>query len=482
MSDERLRKQISYWLDGSLSEDEMHALEQRLLASADDRQAYLIAARFHAEFSNQAKSQELLDDIHTAEPVRPQPPSPPPISAAWPTSWGGVALATAACLMLSVGWWWTGAGGRLMTNRDPGATHGLPELTKVSLLTSVDPRSTDCRWYVEERSHERASAFQPGDVFRVTAGALSLQYANGTNVVLHSPAAYELVSGSQAKMLVGRLTASVTEAGKGFTVVTPQANVVDLGTEFGVEVGNDGATDVVVFKGEVDLAYRSQTAEARRLRMGEALRLDAGGTAHRIVSIHGKSYSGDSSGKHTRPLLISEVRDNIERDDSMLNYYEIVHEGMREDALSHVDRVAHQYNGVTKDGMPGYLVGADYVKMFNNDKLRSDMHIDVTLSQPARLYVFFDNRLAPPEWLTKEFQDSGDDIGLDNGPFQSNGPAWHNKGPVGVGPGESIDDELSIWFKDVEAPGKVRLGPMGVPATVGSNMYGIAASPLDAVR
>ena len=86
-----------------------------------------------------------------------------------------------------------------------------------------------------------------------------------------------------------RLTANVTEPAKGFSVLTPRATVVDLGTESGVEVNNDGATDVVVFKGEVDDDYNDPTdqSSAQRLRIGEAVHLGAIGMANRIVSVNG---------------------------------------------------------------------------------------------------------------------------------------------------------------------------------------------------
>jgi len=145
-----------------------------------------------------------------------------------------------------------------------------------------------------------------------------------------------------------------------------------------------------------------------------------------------------------REPLISDVRDNIERDPTMLSFYEIIPGGMAEDALAYVDRVAHQYNGVTAEGLPSCL-GADYVKTFNRDKYNRKLklinsskdsersRLEVTLSAPAKLYVLFDNRWPPPRWLTREFRDTGDDIGLDRGPFQSVGKHLHNKGLSAVG-------------------------------------------------
>ena len=43
------------------------------------------------------------------------------------------------------------------------------------------------------------------------------------------------------------------KSSKGFAIKTPEAKVVDQGTEFGVAARDDGKTDVVVFEGKVDV-------------------------------------------------------------------------------------------------------------------------------------------------------------------------------------------------------------------------------------
>lgn len=466
---------ISLWLDDALSEEQMASLEKRLEEDRDARRTFLVTARLHAEMCNEVESQELIEalsdqDEQLAEAVLTLRSEEEATAAKGSPILRLAMGAVAVAATLLLGFFWVSG--------DPNSTEVAESLAS-PMITGVQPADDRCSWYIEGDEGASPQTLRPGNLIRVTDGALALTYTHGTNVVLHSPAAYQLVSAFQGKMIVGRLTATVPEAGKGFTVITPRADVIDLGTEFGVSVENDGATDVVVFKGEVDLDYHSGHAVAQRLRMGEAVRLDPGGTASRLVSVDGRAYSGLGPGGTAGRPVITEVRDNIERDTAMLSYYEIVHGGMLEDALSHVDRIAHEYNGLTESGMPSYLLGADYVKVFNNDKNLTTLAIEVTVSRPALVYVLLDDRHTPPEWLTDRFTDTGDDMGLDNGPFQSNGDAWHNKGPSGVGPGESIDDTLSIWVTEVAEPGVVRLGAVGTDLEVGgANMYGIAAAPL----
>jgi len=358
-----------------------------------------------------------------------------------------------------------------------------------SILTKIEPASDDCEWYVEHELRTEAESYRSGDIIRVTSGKLSLRYTNGIEVVLHPSSAYQLISEMNARILLGRLTATVSEAGIGFSVITPRATVIDLGTEFGIEVNHNGATDVVVFKGEVDVDYHDDQANrtsAQRLRMGEAVHLDAKGTASRIVSINNSTYSSGSLPESSRPVVIAEVRDNIERTSS-LSYYEIVHGGLREDVFPYVDR-PHRYIGIAKAGLPPYLVGGDYVKTFNDDKIREDIRVSVQLAVPARLYVLFDDRLATPKWLRDKFRDTGDNIGVELSVWFHEG--WYDRKPLrNVKPGESVDgivldkkapvvDSLSVWVRDISEAGVVALGATE-DRKIFSTMYGIVAVPLE---
>lgn len=469
-NEDDLRKQIDALLHGTIEPDEFQRLQEQLKSDPSARELYL---------------EELeVESLLSGEPFKPQTSIIPTLdsseSSQSPSTWSGLGFTnsfilalvalTAAALLWSSGIFGT-------ANFAFNSTDG----NVAQLLSKIEPLGKDCQWYVEgSRRKQDAESCRVGDVVRVTKGQLAIGYPTGTRVVLQSPAAYELISASKAKILVGRLTATVPEAGIGFTVITPQADVIDLGTEFGIEVENNGATDVVVFKGVVDVDFHDQQTQIQRLEMGEAVRLDAVGTTSRLNWINRDAYSDQPVNLSARAPLISEVRDNIERDSKLLKFYEIIPGGMAEDALAYVDRIAHQYNGVTKEGLPSYLIGADYVKMFNSDKFNKKSRVEVTISAPAKLYVLIDNRETPPQWLTRAFEDTGDDVGLDNGPFQSVGKQWHNKGPSGVGPGVSIDDEMSVWVKEVSNPGVVELGPMATTVEVGANMYGILATPLDA--
>ena len=317
-----------------------------------------------------------------------------------------------------------------------------------------------------------------GDRLEVTEGLVELTFDHGTVVAIKGPADFQIVSGMLATSRGGRITVEVGERAVGFTVETPSARIVDWGTKFGVGVEGE-ETDVVVFDGIVDLHARSSRGrlEPTRLTQGEALRVSRGGELHRIVSVSGSEFPTPHfvNIASTSAPIIAAVSDNV-RDGATNKCYQIIQGGLREDAPAYVDR-SHQWNGLSADGLPRFLVGADYVMPFNEDKRVEQLRVAVTFARDANVYVIFDGRVPTPEWLISRFEDTGIDIGLDEGPSLTL-PDW----TTGVGGGESIDTQFRVWKCVVSKGDHLVFGPQKhdqPPATVSGAMYAIAATAFD---
>lgn len=306
------------------------------------------------------------------------------------------------------------------------------------------------------------------------------------NIHIQGPAHLELIGTSRAVLYEGRIKVRITDPrGHGFVVETPQGNVTDLGTEFGVDVAKGENTGVVVFEGSVDLAVPGEGdkgVQVQRLVQGEGLNASGGHTDRIMAIVTGKvstfSQPGGSRPQGSQQSIIVDVFDNI-RSPELRKFYEIVPGGLKEDALAYVDRPEHDWSGVDTSGMPPYLLGADYVKPFNSDKMRSDVKISVTLACPARLFIFADDRVTPPQWLRDGFRDTGDDIGHDVGNYVLDGEEFFRLNR-GKGPGKSIDSRCSIWEQIVRQPSTIELGPNSGSSDL-TAMYGIAAVRLDLV-
>ena len=124
-----------------------------------------------------------------------------------------------------------------------------------------------------------------GHQFALASGLMEITYDAGAKVILQGPVTYE-VEPNGGYLSLGKLTGKLGargerrgERGEGdksetrnqkseisgpsplspllsplFVIRTPTATVTDLGTEFGVEVSDDGATKTHVFVGEVRIA------------------------------------------------------------------------------------------------------------------------------------------------------------------------------------------------------------------------------------
>jgi hypothetical protein len=104
------------------------------------------------------------------------------------------------------------------------------------------------------------------------SGQITLGLLSGVTLTLEGPADLELLSIDRVHCRRGNLRTCVPHGAEGFAVTTPGSAVVDLGTEFGLNVADDGTVRVMVFKGEAEAAVlneagapvRSQHVNERR--------------------------------------------------------------------------------------------------------------------------------------------------------------------------------------------------------------------------
>lgn len=319
-----------------------------------------------------------------------------------------------------------------------------------------------------------------GERLRLDKGTAELTFDAGVQVTIFAPADFSITSAMSIRCTRGRVTTLVDERGKGFVIETPKATVEDLGTQFGVDISDDGETKVVVFRGSVDVTYPSAGVEkdreaTRRLEQGDALLLNKIGEYERLIAVHRDQFLGSVEGAANRPPVIVDVLDNIRKDHSVKSY-QIVPGGLKEDVPCFVDR-DHEWNGIDRTGLPDFLRGADYIMPFNDDKFVSSLELTIYVARPATLYVFLDNNMEVPAWLRKNFKDTGVDIGLDGAPTQ-----WHKEDRLATGAGRSIDFTFSVWQCSIRQPGAITLGGVKPPTnqrSLGFNMYGIAAVATD---
>lgn len=246
---------IQKYVTGELTAAEAQELFRRLREHSGVADDLLEHLRMH-EMLRQLIRAERCCAANFAELSREQSLSSfvPASTRSWigPLAWG---VALAACLAVLVGgmlWW-----GRTGEQRREPTTRAVAVLT----------RAANAMWASEGERHFAGAALLPGWL-RLQSGVIQVEFFNGARVVLEGPAEFQLVSAREAFCRMGRLTAEVPTSARGFQIRTPQMNVVDLGTAFGLNVRKDGA-EVHVFRGAVELEEKS--SQKVNLKEGEAV-------------------------------------------------------------------------------------------------------------------------------------------------------------------------------------------------------------------
>ncbi|HPC65520.1 MAG TPA: FecR domain-containing protein [Anaerohalosphaeraceae bacterium] len=103
-------------------------------------------------------------------------------------------------------------------------------------------------------SVQKGSRFVTGSsAYMLKEGLAELLFDNAARLTIEAPAEFRILGDDRLRLEYGRLYASVPPGAVGFTVNTPSARIIDLGTEFGVQSDFDGNTQLHVLKGKTVL-------------------------------------------------------------------------------------------------------------------------------------------------------------------------------------------------------------------------------------
>ena len=212
-------------VDGSLDEVEFSAVEQRLLSDTSFRERYVramgIEAGLYEAFSFPGTFTEPL----------PQRTPPGRVFAL-----GGLC---ATLLFAFVGWlFWSSTPAKHIA-----AFNGSnrPGVKPVAMITQSHAYSGDIK---------PGMRIKPGKL-TLERGQIQLEFFNGAQINVEGPAELDIVSSDAAALISGRASVRVPAGARGFILSTPDAAIVDLGTEFAVSVDDSGDSEVHVVEGEV---------------------------------------------------------------------------------------------------------------------------------------------------------------------------------------------------------------------------------------
>jgi hypothetical protein len=120
------------------------------------------------------------------------------------------------------------------------------------------------------------------EILYLTKGVIKLSYDNGTEAIIEGPAEFRIPSDNQIQFNHGSIYVSVAPEGIGFTLKTPNAKVVDLGTDFGVLANPDGTSEVHMLDGQALVVPFRKEQTRQVVTQGMATRIDQDAVLHSI--------------------------------------------------------------------------------------------------------------------------------------------------------------------------------------------------------
>lgn len=156
-----------------------------------------------------------------------------------------------------------------------------PKKSSSEIATLV--RTVNAKW--ANASFENGSRLVIGDVdWQLKSGVAELLFDNNTRVTIEGPVEFHIAMADQMALNYGRLYASVPSEAIGFTITTPNSKIIDLGTEFGIEAGFGGTTELHVVKGKTTLISGAEEKK-KSVMVTEGLAKKVSGVNGRISDI-----------------------------------------------------------------------------------------------------------------------------------------------------------------------------------------------------
>ncbi|BCU76504.1 hypothetical protein [Luteolibacter sp. LG18] len=285
--DSELRRLTDAWHDGTISRADAGRLEERLLADAGARDYFF-------EIS------ELEAALPEAAGLLPAVAAPPRRTMDGWWKMAAVFVIGAASGALA---WKTLAPG-IATGRKLAG----PEATITGMMGVT--------W--DGMPGERAVDLNHGKgATRIASGLLEVTFGSGTRAVVEGPADFEVTGHNAMTLAYGKVVADVPKGAEGFTVNYAEGRIVDLGTEFGIDIDrNAKGANFGVFRGEIEFQPKGDGGKPVRLLENHAILAEDG----RVQSVP------FDQAKFTRRLPSREFAWEIKGDDPPTTWdYDISH-------------------------------------------------------------------------------------------------------------------------------------------------------------
>ena len=184
----------------------------------------------------------------------------------------------AACMAMGVFTWalWPRSAAPLSPSGSNIVTKDEATTSAVAVLT----RGADLVWEESVTVPALNEPLSPGEL-KLKSGVAEIEFFQGARLCMEGPASIRLISAGEAFCTSGRFSAEVPPQARGFKIGTPKGDLVDLGTQFGLDLSN-ATSELHVFKGEVEL--HQPQSQVRLFTTGQATGLETAAGSQQLAA------------------------------------------------------------------------------------------------------------------------------------------------------------------------------------------------------
>lgn len=237
---------IDSLIDGSIGEADLLRIEAELIVDPEVRQQYYDRLQLNMLLEREASE---ATSIQTERTVTQHPRNNQYQPARWIKILSGALVTLAASVLLLI---FLNRADNKSTSRDSESVLAVqvePSASGFAVLSGQDGAVWSGSPLVE-------GDLLPSGELHLKSGRVHIELFSGVQMVIEGDAQFSIDSPMQVTMDRGIARARVPEPAQGFKIKTNNGDVIDLGTEFSINVDNNGA-DVHVVDGEVELQPRN---------------------------------------------------------------------------------------------------------------------------------------------------------------------------------------------------------------------------------
>jgi hypothetical protein len=308
-----LRELLDALVEESISPEQARRLEELVLKHPEAEAFYVQYMGMVADLSRRLGSQQKA----RPEPVtsiRGLTPSGSPRRRRYVAAAALAVLGAAAALYLIV-----------TSVQQPTTPPGQTEPTDDSV--AILAQTSGAEWE-ETGMPTRAGAPLPAGRLVLQSGVVQIEFYSGATVILEGPADFRLDSATRAFCARGKLRVTVPAQAQGFTVGSPQLDLVDRGTEFGMRIDPAAPSEVHVFQGKVELYEPGPERGMQELTTGKGVRLEKPGVFQSIAADSAAFVSAQDLAQRSEEETRKRQRDwlaasaALRRDPALAVYYD----------------------------------------------------------------------------------------------------------------------------------------------------------------